>query len=300
MRDNYLESICIVKVKDANDIYLKIKQGFSLIRNLEISPDDVVVIKPNLCAIKSSETGATTDPLVVGGIIRYLKNEYGVSDISIVESDGEQVIADMAFKLLGYERLSQKLNVKLVNLSRSSFSTKIFPNNNLIKRVRIPKILEIPNIFISVPKMKTHDTCLFTGTLKNQFGCNPYPRKSIYHGRLHDAIVDLYAAYKPNLVVVDALVAMEGMGPVNGIPVKMNSLFFGRDGVAVDYLIARTMGINPNKVRYLVESKRRGLGISKYMIVGRSMNEIQRKFSPPTNPSLLNLYGLLGNLNESL
>jgi len=289
LRDNQ-EVISIVKAEDESDIYSNMKRGFELIGHPRLSHDDVVVIKPNLCCIKKSETGATTDPKVVEGIIRYLKNEFDVSDISIIESDGTQVLADMAFKLLGYEKLSKRLNVKLINLSKSPFAYGIFPENVFLKKIKIPKIIEKADWFISVPKIKTHTTCSFTATMKNQYGCNPYPRKSMYHKRLHDSIVDLNVAFKPDLVVADGIVAMEGSGPIDGIPIKMNTLIFGRDPVAIDHLIARTIGINPSRVKYLVEAQKRGIGTTNYKIIGTNPKEIERKFR--TRPGRHNLYGL--------
>ena len=269
---------------------MNLKKGFELMGTPKFWPEDTVAIKPNLCCIKGSETGATTDPRVVEGIIRYLKEEFGVSDITIVESDGTQVLADMAFKLLGYERLSKRLNVKLVNLSKAPFSSKAFNENLFVKKIDVPHIIESANYLISVPKIKVHTLCSFGGCLKNQYGCNPYPKKSIYHRKIHDAIVDLNVAFKPNLVVVDGIVAMEGNGPIEGIPIKLNTLIFGRDAVAIDHLIAKVMGINPNGVKYLVEAQERKLGATNYRTVGVSLKEIQRKFT--SRPGRHNLYGL--------
>ena len=284
------EVVSIVKVDNLSGIYEKIREGFRLIGNPKFQSTDVIAIKPNLCCIKGPETGATTDPIVVEGIVRYLQEEFQVSDISIVESDGTQVLADMAFKLLGYESLSKRLNVKLVNLCRAPASDKVFDDNVFLKKIQYPHILEHANWLISVPKIKLHTLCSIGGTMKNQYGCNPYPRKSIYHKKLHDCIVDLSIAFKPQLIVVDGIVAMEGRGPVDGIPIKMNTLIFGRDIVAVDHLIARIIGINPNRVKYLVEARKRGLGTTNYEIVGTCLKDIAQRFK--STPRRSNLYGL--------
>lgn len=284
------EVVSIVKVENIDRIYERIRDGFRLIGNPKFQSTDVVAIKPNLCCIKGPETGATTDPRVVEGIVRYLQEEFQVSDISIVESDGTQVLADMAFKLLGYESLSKRLNVKLVNLSSAPASDKVFDGNVFLKKIRYPHILERANWLISVPKIKLHTLCSLGGTMKNQYGCNPYPKKSIYHKKLHDCVVDLSRAFKPQLIVVDGIVAMEGRGPVDGIPIKMNTLIFGRDLVAVDHLIARIIGINPNRVKYLIEARKRGLGTTNYKIVGTSFKDIKQRFK--STPRRRNLYGL--------
>jgi uncharacterized protein (DUF362 family) len=259
---------------------------------LELERDNVVLIKPNLCCIKSPETGATTDVRVVDGIISYLKSEFGISDISVVESDGAQVLADMAFKLLGYERLSKKLNVKLVNLSKSPSVVRHFPSNIYLKEFRVPTIMENADFIISVPKMKTHSDCVLTGSLKNMYGCNPYPRKTIYHDRLDDAIIDINTIFKTHLTIVDGIVAMEGhKGPTDGVPVKMNLLVFGRDPVSVDHALARIMRLDPKKITYLAKAEKRQIGCTSYSIVGEELSQVRREFQN-FRPRWSNLFGL--------
>jgi uncharacterized protein (DUF362 family) len=272
------------------DIQQDIRNGINLIGGLKLRRDCSVIIKPNLCCIKPPETGATTDVRVVEGIVNYLKNEFGISDISIVESNGTQVLADMAFKLLGYEKLSKKLSVKLVNLSTAPFLVKKFPENALLKEIKFPYVFENADFFISVPKIKTHMDCVFTCAVKNQFGCNPVSFKEKYHKRLDDAIVDLNIAFRPDLVVVDGIVAMEGWrGPTAGLPVKMNTLIFGTDPVAVDHFVARVMGFDPRNISYIVEAEKRGLGNAKYTAIGVDIKEIKRKFKI-IRPKLSNFY----------
>lgn len=286
------EQISIVKVSALDDIQTCIKNGIESIGGLNLNADSAVVIKPNLCCIKSPETGATTDVKVVEALINYLKDNFGVSDISIVESDASQVLADMAFKLLGYEKLAKKLGVKLVNLSKCPSTEKKYPENALLKTVKVPEVLEKADFFISVPKIKTHIDCLLTCALKNQFGCNPYSRKFRYHKRLDDAIVDLNLVFRADLVVVDGLVAMEDFrGPTDGIPVQMNTLIFGKDAVAVDHLVARVMCLNPNKISHLIEAARRGVGDMNYEVVGADLKDVAKKFRM-IRPRLSNLYGI--------
>lgn len=297
MNESCKETIIISKVKDATDTYACMKKVLGSMDDLKLGSDSVVAIKPNLCCIKSFETGATTDPHVVEEIIRCLKDDYGVTSIYIVESDATQVLADMAFKLLGYERLSKKLDVQLVNLSKSPFCVKDFPENAFLKKIKFPRLMEEAGFFISVPKIKTHGETSFTTALKNQFGCNPYPNKSKFHKRLNDAIVDLNVAFKPDLVIVDGIIAMGGYrGPTEGVPIRMNTLIFGRDPVAIDHLVARIMGIAPNSVRYLIEAERRGVGTTDYTTVGTIPWEFQREFKIDP-PRLHNLYNLFRRSN---
>lgn len=290
MKGNSIQNQVSVLKAYAKDIQQDIKSGIDLIGGLNLQRESVVVIKPNLCCIKPPETGATTDVRVVEGIVNYLRNEFGISDISIVESDGTQVLADMAFTLLGYEKLSKKLSVKLVNLSTAPFLVKKFPENELLKEIKVPYVFENADFFISVPKIKTHMDCVFTCALKNQFGCNPDPRKAKYHKRLDDAIVDLNMAFRSDLVVVDGIVAMEGCrGPTAGLPVRLDTLIFGTDPVAVDHFVAGVMGFDPRDISYLVEAEKRGLGNADYSAIGVDVKEIERKFKI-ARPKLSNFY----------
>ena len=95
--NNAREQISVVKVSAMKDIQQNIKKGIDTIGGLRLHRDSAVLIKPNLCCIKSPETGATTDVKVVEGVANYLRNEFDISDISIIESDGTQVLADVAF-----------------------------------------------------------------------------------------------------------------------------------------------------------------------------------------------------------
>ena len=290
--NNRQESITLSRIRETSKIYDCVKKGFGSLGDLNLDPHTRVVIKPNLCCIKSCETGATTDPCVVEGIVRCLQDDYGVVSIFVVESDASQMLADMAFKLLGYEKLSKKMNVTLVNLSKSAYNVKDFPQNAFLKRIKFPRVLDKPCLFISVPKIKTHGPQSFTCVLKNQFGCNPNPNKSRLHKRLDDAIVDLNVAFKPDLIVVDGIIAMGGYrGPVDGVPIRMNTLIFGRDPVAVDHLVSRIIGVNANSVKYLVEAKRRGIGTTEYVTTGSVPLQFQSRFRIQ-RPRLRNLYNV--------
>jgi uncharacterized protein (DUF362 family) len=287
-----IAKISVRRLEDYGSIQACVEKGFDSLSNVKLDSGSSVVIKPNLCAIKSPETGTTTDVRVIEAIVDCLESTFGVNDISIIESDGTQVLADLAFRLLGYEKLSTQRNVQLVNLSKAPFSTKEFPNNRVLKRVKVPKIIEEADLFISVPKIKTHSDCFMSCALKNQYGCNPYWHKSIYHKHLHESIVDLNLVFRPDFTVVDGIIAMEGCkGPTDGIPVKMNTLLFGRDPVAIDHLVARIMGINPGRVDYIRSAENRGIGTTHYVVEGATIQSLKRKFKNQP-PRLRNLYGL--------
>ncbi len=87
-------------------------------------PSDVknIVIKPNMCYHWHYSTGRTTDPAFIGALIDVLRqNIKSDAKISIVESDASAMKCKHVFKFLGYDTLSKKYNVDLLNLSEEKF-----------------------------------------------------------------------------------------------------------------------------------------------------------------------------------
>ena len=51
---------------------------------------------------------------------------------------------------------------------------------------------------------------------------------------MHKVITDINSVVKPVFTVIDGFIAMEGRGPVNGVPIKMDTIIAGADPVATD------------------------------------------------------------------
>jgi uncharacterized protein (DUF362 family) len=97
--------------------------------------------------------------------------------------------------------------------------------------------------------------------LKNCFGCVPgrvygWPKNALHWAGLTEAVVDVAAAVRPELQIVDGIVGMEGNGPIQGTPVDAGVLVFGSDPVATDATAARLMGLDPDRIPYLAQAAR--------------------------------------------
>ena len=190
---------------------------------IDLRKNEKIIIKPNLCNYLHPSTGSTTDVKFVDALVQVIRDQNKETSIYIVESDS-YFLAKVAFELLGFKLLEEKYNnVKLLNLTNDKKITKKI-NGFYFNKFEYPKIFESENFFISVPKLKTFDGIhdYMTCALKNQYGCNPYPKKWIYHNNLPEVIYDLNKLFLPDLILVDGIVAMEGLGPSMGIPKKMN------------------------------------------------------------------------------
>jgi hypothetical protein len=136
------------------------------------------------------------------------------------------------------------------------------------------------DVIINVPKAKTHHYEPISGALKNWMGtCNQNWRQK-HHGD-DDSIerfVRIMAHRKPDLNVVDALIAGEGDGPIANQPHWCGCILASTDPVATDVSIARLLDQENSKIKfkYAEEAERQGLGTRKNIeYVGRQIEEVK-------------------------
>ena len=98
---------------------------------------------------------------------------------------------------------------------------------------------------VSVAKFKTHNDMVLTGAIKNFFGIVPTPLRHTYHSTsklgemMGEMLVDVFSVVQPKaLVVCDAVVGMEGDGPLAGPPRAMGLIMASCDCVAHDAVMA--------------------------------------------------------------
>jgi uncharacterized protein (DUF362 family) len=233
-----------------------------------------VVIKPNLCYYWDADTGQTTDPRVVAGLIDYVREAYGEDvDIKIVEADASAMRTKLAFKVLGYEKLAIEKDVELFNLSEDVLVDKTVKANEREFSFKVPQVLLDSDLFINVPKLKVMKTVKITCAMKNIFGCIGTSRKVVYHKFLEEAIVGINKVLKPHLTVVDGLVAL------GKHPIRLNLIMAGVDPFSIDWVASKIMGYNPRKVKFLKIAKKEKLGSPDGIVTtGESIEDIAKVF----------------------
>lgn len=237
-----------------------------------------VLIKVNFITTMTWDTGATTDPIVVEALIQRLK-ELPVQ-IYVVESDATMTNADKAFEATGMAEMCKRHEIEYLNLRHVKDKVKIkIPNGECLKDITVPRIVT-ESAIISAAKMKTHMATKVTLGMKNMFGLLPDKLKFKYHAKgISKVIVDINTVLKPHLTVVDGFVAMEGRGPTDGSPVKMDLVIAGKDAVATDATTARIMGLDPHEISHIRTASQKGLGsIDDIEIVGAKLEDVQRPF----------------------
>jgi uncharacterized protein (DUF362 family) len=237
-----------------------------------------VLIKVNFIAVKTWDTGATTDPMVVEAIIERLKN-LNVT-MYVVDSDATMTSADKAFEATGMRELCERRGVQFLNLRHVKDRVKIeVPHGETLSSVTVPRIVT-ESAIISAAKLKTHVATTVTLGMKNMFGLLPDKFKGKYHAMgISKVIVDINTVVKSALTVIDGFVGMEGRGPSDGTPVKMDLIIAGKDPVATDATGARVMGFDPHEISHIRKANEKGLGnIDDIQVVGEKLESVARPF----------------------
>jgi uncharacterized protein (DUF362 family) len=201
--------------------------------------------------------GSITSPLVVEALILELRPHVG--RIFVVEAD--QVLEDieLAFRKSGMHDVCRRTGAQWVNMSRAGSVLVEAPENTVLRRFELPRILR-ECVLVSVPVMKTHGKTGISGALKNQFGCLSKARHG-YHLVLDDVLADLNHSLRPALALMDATIGLEGNGPKSGRPRVADLILCSSDPVALDTVQALCMGIDPQRIRHLATCAARGVGI---------------------------------------
>lgn len=107
-----ISKVAIIKGKrDHNPVF----QALDLINYKNaISGWKKVLIKVNFITVKTWDTGATTDPVVVEAIIKKLRDL--PVEVYVVESDATTTSADKAFEVTGMKEMCKRNGVECLNL----------------------------------------------------------------------------------------------------------------------------------------------------------------------------------------
>jgi uncharacterized protein (DUF362 family) len=239
---------------------------------------DRVLIKVNFITTKTWDTGATTDPVVVEAIIDKVRM-LGKEAI-VVESDAQMTNADKAFVKSGMKEMLDIKGVAFLNMRHVAEKVKIpVSNGKTLKSIKVAKIAT-DSAIVSAAKLKTHMNTYVTLGMKNMFGMLTTKWKGRYHLYGMDKVIhDVNKTLPPQLTVIDGFVAMEGPGPVNGRPVKMDLVIASTDPVAADATASRVMGFNPWKIDHIVWAYESGLGeIDDIEVCGEELMNVRRLF----------------------
>jgi uncharacterized protein (DUF362 family) len=132
-----------------------------------------------------------------------------------------------------------------------------------------------------LPLMKTHEFMVYSGAIKNLFGCVPSNKRIYLHPYLPEVMYRLYSLFKPQLTIMDARTGIEGNGPTKGKPVKMGLMLTSNDALAVDITAARVMMLNWKNTYLNYIATKAGLHEEDVVVEGLQVSEVAQKFELP-------------------
>ncbi|MGA2676235.1 MAG: DUF362 domain-containing protein [Methanobacterium sp.] len=226
-----------------------------------IKSGDTVLIKPNMLQAKPPEEGITTHPQVLEAVINIVQDAGGVALVGDSHGGAAEGLKRY-WDVTGYSEVCNRLDVELVNFEKSG----VYIKERNGRKYYIAKPVLDCDCLINLPKLKTHSLTVFTCAIKNMYGSIPGQRKTEYHKlapkpmNFAELVVDIFALTKPQLNIVDGIVAMQGMGPAAGKPFDLGLILASTDGLALDSYICHMLGKNPLKVPVNKIAYDQGLG----------------------------------------
>jgi uncharacterized protein (DUF362 family)/NAD-dependent dihydropyrimidine dehydrogenase PreA subunit len=218
-----------------------------------ISAGDKVLLKPNMLIGAPPERGVSTHPEVVRAMIGACQRA-GAAEVWVGDSPAVGSGTRAAARC-GLTAVCEETGARVVPFDR--VQEVPYPEGKVAKRFLLAEEVLQADKVVSLGKMKTHALTLYTGAVKNLYGTIAGMEK----GRLHFSyqtpvefsrlLLDLLGCVRPALSVVDGIVAMEGNGPQNGPTRPVGLLFAGADALAVDAVVAATIGLSVSAVPYL-------------------------------------------------
>lgn len=221
-----------------------------------------VVLKPNLVEFEAN-AAINTHPMVVHAALEGFL-ALGAREVLIAEGPGHRRMAWDLAEEAGYFRQIPQFEKIFVDLNTDEVVELTIPfPASALKTIHLPKTVLGADLFVSLPKLKTHHWVGVTLSMKNLFGIVPgaiygWPKNVLHWAGINEMIVDLHRLVPPHFCLVDGIVGMEGNGPIQGTAKAAGVLVAGNDMPAVDATCCRIMRLDPAKIAYLSAAARNG------------------------------------------
>lgn len=274
-------TVSIVRIVEGQ-VPQAVRQAVDLVGGIEaiVKPGDTVLLKVNWCVVpEDPKVGVVTNPVVARAVADLVKEAGG--EPIIADSAARGVDTDLVIQATGYEKLVDK-GYRVVNLDKENVIKLEFPEAELLQTIKTFELATQIDKIIDIPLFKTHDSAEATLGLKNMKGLLHDDHKSKLHREgLYVGIADVNMRFTPDLVIYDGTWAMEGLGPMYGIPFKLNLILAARNVVAGDAVAGSIMGFEPEELLVTKIAYERGLGemnLDKIAILGDPLESVKRRF----------------------
>jgi len=248
--------------------------------------DAKIVLKPNLNSNMNALTGNTTDLRILGSLVEFFKQR-AYTNISIGEgtNSGFYRYKIGVISRLKVDKLAKHHGVKAIDFNYAEPNEIDFEDGVIAS---VAKDAAQADLLVNVPKLKTHFEMGMSACLKNLMGTLiGQENKKKTHQSLAKNILNINKQLKPHLHIVDAMIAMEGLGPTRGTPVNTGCILVGNNPYIIDLVCAKIAGFDYKKVNTLRQAEAEGLITPEHhaFVETIDVSKIARKFlKPKANP----------------
>jgi uncharacterized protein (DUF362 family) len=238
-----------------------------------------VYIKPNGVA---HQPYVFTRPEVLESAIRYWFNA-GARKVYLFENSSQAALTRFVFEQTGYVKVCKRAGAKPVYLDEDKTVPYLFAGKGPVSeadpkgydlttfgmpRTVAEKLIEgrDRNLYVSIPKLKTHVMAVVTLGIKNQWGLVPHDDRIADHNyNLHSKLVDVLSLVQPDVTLIEGVEGtIYGHYPPLALADKcvrpFKALIGGLNVVATDIVGAKLLGMEVDDVPHIKLAIERGLG----------------------------------------
>lgn len=256
MDDNYLA------VARGQDVAAITRASIAALGGMErfVKSGDDVIIKPNICvAYHTYEYAATTNPVVVGTLVRMCLDA-GAKRVRVMDSPFGGT-PEQAYEISGIGAEVAAAGGEMEVMNPAKFRQIAIPNGVDLSEWSIYQEALAADVLIDVPIAKHHSLARLTLGGKNLMGL--IERRSSIHANLGQRIADLASVIQPTLTVIDAVRMLMAHGPTGGSldDVRLaNTVIASRDIIAADAYAATLFDLKGEDIAYVKAGADMGLG----------------------------------------
>jgi len=241
-----------------------VRQALAAIGGLEqfVPRGANVIVKPNICWPYPYQNAATTNPWVVGTLVK-MSFEAGAASVRVMDYPFSDLSIKDVYTISGIKDQVEAAGGEMVYMPpHFKFVKTLIPNGIDLKQTEVYGDILKADVLINVPIAKTHSSTKLTLGMKNLMGV--IWDRPMMHGNLGQRIADLTSLIQPRLTVMDAVRILVGGGPTGGGDLnnvkKMNTVIVSPDIVAVDSYATSLFGLQPSDIKYISAGAAMGLG----------------------------------------
>lgn len=206
-----------------------------------------ILLKPNFVVPEHFSKGSTTHPDFYMAIAHYFR-DYG-KQVAIGESPS---VGSCAMALRSHKVLQECKQAGIHYFTFSKPKEYVGVNSHRqFQTLTVAKELDEFDAIVNLPKLKVHKQCVFTGAVKNLYGCVTGKRKAYRHFVCNNDPVLFSEMLLANLdqipltlSIADGIIALEKEGPRNGDPYPLGKIVISTDPLELDWIFCEMIRLD--------------------------------------------------------